>query len=83
METYNKKNLTGKISKMDKQLHQLDTLVPNRILKDFLKEEMTLKKESLSKKLTHHVKRQRIFNQPKTQDPKVNSFSQYLSLNFL
>ena len=83
METYNKKNLTGKISKMDKQLQHLDTLVPNGILIDCLKEEMISKKKSLSKKLTQHVKRQRIFNQPKTQDPKLNSFSQYLSLNCL
>ena len=79
METYNKKNLTAKISKMDKELHHLDTLVPNGTLKECLKEEMTSKKKSLSKKLTQYVKRQRIFNQPKTQDEKVNNFSQYIT----
>ena len=72
METYNKRNLTAKISKMDKQLQHLDTLVPNGILKDCLKEEMTSKKKSLSKNLTQNMKRQRIIQKPKTQDQKVN-----------
>ena len=72
METYNKKNLTAKISKMDKQLQHLDTLVPNGILKDCLKEEMTCKKKSLSKNLTQNLKIQRIIQKPKTQDQKVN-----------
>ena len=51
METYNKKNLTAKISKMDKELHHLDTLVPNGTLKECLKEEMTSKKEVFEQKV--------------------------------
>ena len=52
MESYNKKYLTGKISKSDKQLKYLDNLVPNGIVKDSIKDEMRLKKKSMSKKLT-------------------------------
>ena len=83
MESYNKKYLTGKISKMDKQLKYLDNLVPNGIVKDSIKDEMRLKKKSMSKKLTQNVKKQKIFNQPKAQDQKVKNFFQYLSLNIL
>ena len=83
MESYNKKYLTGKISKIDKQLKYLDNLVPNGIVKDSIKDEMRLKKKSISEKLTQNVKKQKIFNQPKAQDPKVNIFFQYLSLNIL
>ena len=83
MESYNKKYLTGKISKIDKQLKYLDNLVPNGIVKDSIKDEMRLKKKSMSKKLTQNVKKQKIFNQPKAQHPKVNIFFQYLSLNIL
>ena len=83
MESYNKKYLTGKISKIDKELKYLDNLVPNGIVKDSIKDEMRLKKKSMSKKLTQNVKKQKIFNQPKAQDQKVNTFFQYLSLNIL
>ena len=71
METYNKRKLTAKISKMDKQLQHLETLVPNGILKDCLKEEMTAKKKSLSKNLTKNLKRQKIMPESKTEDKKV------------
>ena len=83
MESYNKKYLTGKISKIDKQLKYLDNLVPNGIVKDSIKDEMRLKKKSMSKKLTQNAKKQKMFNQPKAQDQKVNIFFQYLSLNIL
>ena len=83
MESYNKKYLTGKISKIDKQLKYLDNLVPNGIVKDSIKDEMKLKKKSMSKKLTQNVKKQKMFNQPKGQDQKVKNFFQYLSLNIL
>ena len=72
METYNKRKLTAKISKMDKQLQHLETLVPNGILKDCLKEEMTAKKKSFSKNLTKNLKRQKIIPESKTEDQKVN-----------
>ena len=83
MESYNKKYLPGKISKIDKELKYLDNLVPNGIVKDSIKDEMRLKKKSMSKKLTQNVKKQKIFNQPKAQDQKVKTFFQYLSLNIL
>ena len=82
MESYNKKYLTGKISKIDKELKYLDNLIPNGIVKDSIKDEMRLKKKSMSKKLTQNVKKQKIFNQPKAQDQKVNTFFQYLSLKY-
>ena len=83
MESYNQKYLTGKISKIDKELKYLDNLVPNGIVKDSIKDEIRLKKKSMSKKLTQNVKKQNIFNQPKAHDQKVNTFFQYLSLNIL
>ena len=83
MENYKKKYLTGKISKIDKELKYLDNLVPNGIVKDCLKDEMTSKKKSFSKMFTQNVKRQKILNQPKTQDQKVNAISQYICLKML
>ena len=82
METYKKKYFTGKISKIDKELKYLDNLIPNGIVKDCIKDEMTLKKNSISKMLTQNVKRQKIFNQPKTQNQKVNDIFQYICYNF-
>ena len=83
IETYKKKYLTGKISKIDKELKYLDNLVPNGIVKDCLKDEMTSKKKSFSKMFTQNVKRQKILNQPKAQDQKVNAISQYICLKIL
>ena len=68
----------GKISKIDKELKYLDNLIPNGIVKDSMKDKMTLKKKSMSKMLTQNVKIQKIFNRPKTQDQKVNAISQYI-----
>ena len=78
METYNKKNFKTKISKIDQQLQYLETLVPNGIIKESLKEDMKSKKKCLSKKLTQDLKKKRIFNEPKNQDQKVNTSSQYV-----
>ena len=72
MESYKKKYLTGKISKIDQQLNFLDTLVPNGIVKECLRDEMKLKKKSFNKKLTQNLKRQKIIPESKTEDQKVN-----------
>ena len=72
MESYKKKYLTGKISKKDQQLNFLDTLVPNGIVKECLRDEMKLKKKSFNKKLTQNLKRQKIIPESKTEDQKVN-----------
>ena len=71
MESYKKKYLTGKISKIDQQLKFLDNLVPNGIVKDCLKDEMKLKKKSFNKKLTQNLKRKKIFQETKNEDQKV------------
>ena len=71
MESYKKKYLTGKISKIDQQLKYLDNLVPNGIVKDCLKDQMKLKKKSFNKKLTQNLKRERLIPKTKTQDQKV------------
>ena len=49
MESYNKKYLTGKISKIDKELKYLHNFLPNGIVKDCLKDQMKLKKKSFNK----------------------------------
>ena len=72
MESYKKKYLTGKISKIDKELKYLDNLVPNGIVKDCLKDQMKFKKKSFSKKLTQNLKKQKLLIPPETQDQKVN-----------
>ena len=51
METYNKKNFKTKISKIDQQLQYLETLVPNGIIKESLKEDMKSKKKVFEQKI--------------------------------
>ena len=82
MESHNKKYLTGKIFKIDKELKYLDNLVPNGIVKDCPKDEMKLKKKSFNKKLTQNLKKKKFLKQPKTQDPKVNDIFQYSCNNY-
>ena len=53
MESYNKKYLTGKISKIDKELKYLHNFLPNGIVKDCLMDQMKLKKKFFNKQLTH------------------------------
>ena len=71
MESYKNKYLTGKISKIDQQLNFLDTLVPNGIVKECLRDEMKLKKKSFNKKVTQNLKRQKIIPESKSEDQKV------------
>ena len=80
MESYKEKYVTGKISKIDKQLKYLDNLVPNGIVKDCLKDEMKLKKKSFSKKLTQNLKRQKLIQKTETQDQKVIIHSNFYFL---
>ena len=72
MKSYNKKYLTGKISKIDKELKYLHNFLPNGIVKDCLKDQMKLKKKSFNKQITQNLKKQKIVKQPNTQDQKVN-----------
>ena len=71
MESYKNKYLTGKISKIDQQLNFLDTLVPNGIVKECLRDKMKLKKKSFNKKVTQNLKRQKIIPESKSEDQKV------------
>ena len=72
METYKNNYLTGKISKIDKEIKYLDNLVPNGIVKECLKDEIKFKKRAFSKKLTQNLKKQKLSIPPETQEKKVN-----------
>ena len=58
MESYKKKSVTKKISKIDKDLKYLENFLPDGIVKDCLKDKMKSKKRSPNQKVTYNLKEQ-------------------------
>ena len=79
METYSKRKITKKISKIDRDLKHLEKLLPQGIVKETLVAEIKNKKRPLSRQMTQELKRQKMAYNPKETDEKVNFIFQLIS----
>ena len=83
MESYSKRKITRKISKIDRDLKHLEKCLPEGIVKETLMDQMKNQKRPLSRRITQELKRQKLIYNPRKHDEKVNFiFQLFASLNY-
>ena len=83
METYSKRKITKKISKIDRDLKHLEKCLPQGIVKETLMDEMKNQKRPLSRRINQELKRQKLIYTPTKHGEKVNFiFQLFASLNY-
>ena len=71
MEAFNKRKFTKKISKIDKELKDLEKFLPEGIVKETIKAEMKDQKRPLSRRVNQELKKEKLAYTAKKNDEKV------------